>query len=79
MMDIHVQETSATSQTIVPRIKPSPKSSKLVGQFFYAPSDDGTDENLLILLHGLGLLEQNGITEQNTIDDDPPSPPPLFP
>jgi len=51
MSDIHVQETSTT---VLPRIKPSPKSSKLPGQFFYAPSDDGTDENLLILLHGLG-------------------------
>ena len=55
MANIHIQElTSASSQ---PRIKPSPKSSKLPGQFFYAPSDDGTDENLLILLHGLGLSD----------------------
>ena len=53
MTDIHVQETSTT--TSLPRIKPSPQSSKLPGQFFYAQSDDGTDENLLILLHGLGL------------------------
>jgi hypothetical protein len=53
MSDIHVQESCTT---VLPRIKPSPKSSKLSpGQFFYAPSDDGTDENLLILLHGLGL------------------------
>jgi len=51
MTDIHVQENSTL---VLPRIKPSPKSSKLPGQFFYAPSDDGTDENLLILLHGLG-------------------------
>jgi len=57
MADIHIQETSATSPTVLPRIKPSPKSSKLAGQFFYAPSDDGTDENLLILLHGLGLSD----------------------
>ena len=56
MTDIHVQETSAISQTILPRTKPSPKSSKLASQFFYAPSDDGTDENLLILLHGLGSV-----------------------
>jgi len=54
MADIHVQETSTTSQTVLPRVKPSPKNSKVPGQFFYAPSDDGTDENLLILLHGLG-------------------------
>ena len=56
MADIHVQETSTTSQTVLPRVKPSPKNSKVPGQFFYAPSDDGTDENLLILLHGLGTL-----------------------
>ena len=56
MADIHVQETSTT---VLPRTKPSPKSSKLPGQFFYAPSDDGTDENLLILLHGLGLSENH--------------------
>jgi len=51
MSDIYVQETSTT---VLPRVKPSPTSSKLPGELFYAPSDDGTDENLLILLHGLG-------------------------
>ncbi|KAF8556587.1 hypothetical protein OG21DRAFT_1408810 [Imleria badia] len=34
--------------------KPAPKSTKIPVVFSYTPSDDGTDENLLILLHGLG-------------------------
>jgi hypothetical protein len=37
-----------------PRIKPPPQSSVISAPFSYSPSDDGTDENLLILLHGLG-------------------------
>lgn len=36
------------------RVKPRPKSSSIPVPFDYCPSDDGTDENLLILLHGLG-------------------------
>ena len=36
------------------RTKSSPKAEKIQSPFFYVPSDDGTDENLLILLHGLG-------------------------
>ena len=41
------------------RVKPRPKSSSIPVSFDYCPSDDGTDENLLILLHGLGAF--NGI------------------
>ncbi|OAX36903.1 alpha/beta-hydrolase [Rhizopogon vinicolor AM-OR11-026] len=37
-----------------PRVKPAPQTSSIRTQFSYFPSDDGTDENLLILLHGLG-------------------------
>jgi len=37
-----------------PRIKPAPQSSAISTPFSYSPSDDGTDENLLVLLHGLG-------------------------
>ncbi|KAF8497583.1 hypothetical protein F5888DRAFT_299855 [Russula emetica] len=37
-----------------PRIKPPPQSSVISAPFSYLPSDDGTDENILILLHGLG-------------------------
>ncbi|KAH9829261.1 uncharacterized protein C8Q71DRAFT_718508 [Rhodofomes roseus] len=51
MSDIHLRETGG-SQT--PRTKPAPKSSAISVPFTYTPSDDGTDENLLVLLHGLG-------------------------
>lgn len=39
-----------------PRVKPPPQSSAsaISAPFSYSPSDDGTDENLLVLLHGLG-------------------------
>ncbi|KAL4076731.1 hypothetical protein V8B97DRAFT_1867225 [Scleroderma yunnanense] len=37
-----------------PRRKSPPKSSKIPVPFSYTPSDDGTDENILVLLHGLG-------------------------
>ncbi|KAH9856075.1 hypothetical protein C2E23DRAFT_501623 [Lenzites betulinus] len=48
--EITIRESSKTS----PRVKTSPKSSAIPVPFSYAASDDGTDENLLILLHGLG-------------------------
>jgi hypothetical protein len=54
MAELHVQEASTSFNASLPRVKPSPKASKIPGSFFYAASDDGTDENLLILLHGLG-------------------------
>ncbi|KZO96721.1 hypothetical protein CALVIDRAFT_549627 [Calocera viscosa TUFC12733] len=38
-----------------PRRKPAPGALPL--KYSYVPSDDGTDENLLILLHGLGDTE----------------------
>lgn len=50
MSDFHLQSTSLS------RTKPPPSLWQGTGQHFYAPSDDGTDENLLILLHGLGEL-----------------------
>ncbi|RDB17054.1 hypothetical protein Hypma_001771 [Hypsizygus marmoreus] len=53
MSDIHIRETASTSSS-TPRVKPSPKTSAIPVPFSYTPSDDGTDENLLILLHGLG-------------------------
>lgn len=37
-----------------PRTKATPQENEIPTPFFYAPSDDGTDEQLLILLHGLG-------------------------
>ncbi|KAJ4490149.1 hypothetical protein J3R30DRAFT_35633 [Lentinula aciculospora] len=36
------------------RSKGSPQLSAIPVPFSYTPSDDGTDENLLVLLHGLG-------------------------
>ncbi|KAL1695054.1 hypothetical protein GGG16DRAFT_109576 [Schizophyllum commune] len=48
--DIHLAETSDTS----PKVKPKPSKSKVPVPFAYYESDDGTDENLLIILHGLG-------------------------
>jgi hypothetical protein len=42
-----------------PRVKVPPQPSSVPVPFSYTPSDDGTDENLLILLHGLGELLSN--------------------
>lgn len=52
--DITLREVS--SGQISPRVKNPPKqgSKGISVPFVYTPSDDGTDENLLILLHGLG-------------------------
>ncbi|KAF5389584.1 hypothetical protein D9757_004085 [Collybiopsis confluens] len=50
MSEILAREANASSQ----RIKTPPKASAIPTPFSYSPSDDGTDENLLILLHGLG-------------------------
>lgn len=43
---MHIRESASPRQKTVPKNLPIP--------FMYHPSDDGTDENLLILLHGLG-------------------------
>lgn len=37
------------------KVKPAPKPGGIPLEFVYFPSNDGTDENLLILLHGLGM------------------------
>ncbi|KAF8635578.1 hypothetical protein AX15_000228 [Amanita polypyramis BW_CC] len=52
MSEIHLRETSEAEE--LPKVKPEPKSSGISVPFVYIPSDDGTDENLLIILHGLG-------------------------
>ncbi|PPQ90309.1 hypothetical protein CVT25_007894 [Psilocybe cyanescens] len=57
MSEFHVREAPTSTQDSSPRVKPTPKTSKIQGSFSYTPSDDGTDENLLILLHGLGDTE----------------------
>lgn len=48
--EIQLKESSNPS----PRVKPAPTEKGIGVPFVYNPSDDGTDENLLILLHGLG-------------------------
>jgi len=49
VLNVHLSESVES-----PRIKIEP-SSKIIGSAFtYAHSQDGTDENLLILFHGLG-------------------------
>ncbi|KAJ6591020.1 hypothetical protein DFH09DRAFT_907985 [Mycena vulgaris] len=52
--------------TPAPRVKPPPSTTAIPVPFSYAPSDDGTDENLLILLHGDGDLHVlfNGLARQ---------------
>lgn len=51
--DIHIQASS--SDATLPT-KRAPSKSAIPVPFSYMHSDDGTDENLLILLHGLGKL-----------------------
>lgn len=53
MSNIHIRQHETASNAL-PRVKPPPNASKIPVPFFYCPSDDGTDENILILLHGLG-------------------------
>lgn len=54
--EIHVHESVTSPE--VNRVKAAPKTKSIPVPFFYAPSDDGTDENLLILLHGLGTRHE---------------------
>lgn len=50
-----VQELSLSpAQRTTARAKPLPDMIAIPTEFTYFPSADGTDENLLILLHGLG-------------------------
>ncbi|KAI1795241.1 hypothetical protein LXA43DRAFT_1108146 [Ganoderma leucocontextum] len=48
--EITLRDSSNTTR----KTKPPPKTSAIPVPFVYHPSDDGTDENLLVLLHGLG-------------------------
>ncbi|KAF5334771.1 hypothetical protein D9611_012972 [Ephemerocybe angulata] len=50
MSEYHIRESPNT----VPKVKEKPKKASIPTPFSYWPSDDGTDENLLVLLHGLG-------------------------
>jgi hypothetical protein len=56
---LNVGPEAGSSTKGVPRVKPAPMAGKMPVKFSYSPSWDGIDENLLILLHGLG--EQLGI------------------
>ncbi|KAF7329778.1 Abhydrolase-2 domain-containing protein [Mycena kentingensis (nom. inval.)] len=53
MPDLHLHDVDDHA-TPRPRTKPVPSKTAIPVPFSYAPSDDGTDENLLVLLHGLG-------------------------
>ena len=50
--DIHIREFEEDLPS--PRTKEPPLTTSVPIPFSYIPSEDGTDENLLILLHGLG-------------------------
>ncbi|KAH7910803.1 hypothetical protein BJ138DRAFT_63110 [Hygrophoropsis aurantiaca] len=62
--DIHIRPVNDNTQSSssnfnsnpkpAPRTKSHPLASEIRVPFSYSPSPDGTDENLLILLHGLG-------------------------
>ena len=53
-MSAEKEITLYESSDIAPRTRPLPKPSAIPVPFVYNPSDDGKDEILLILLHGLG-------------------------
>ena len=53
-ISLHIREASKDIDISKYRLKTTPLSSKIPVPFAYSASDDGTDENLLILLHGLG-------------------------
>lgn len=50
--DIHIRDEPQDTR---PRAKKAPTAKSIPVPFSYSPSDNGTDENLLILLHGLGM------------------------
>jgi len=52
--EITVGPEATSIASTVPKDKPAPKNGKLPVRFVYHPSPDGVDENLLIMLHGLG-------------------------
>jgi len=52
--EITVGPEATSIASTVPRNKPAPKNGKIPVRFVYHPSPDGVDENLLIMLHGLG-------------------------
>lgn len=56
MSEIHIREAGPSESRL--RVKKSPQISDIPLLFSYTPSDDGTDENLLVLFHGLGACSR---------------------
>ncbi|EAU84164.1 hypothetical protein CC1G_08705 [Coprinopsis cinerea okayama7 len=54
MSQFHLQESAPDT---TPKVKEQPRKNAIPVPFSYYPSDDGTDHNLLILLHGLGAFQ----------------------
>jgi hypothetical protein len=50
-VNVTLRESSETAKV---RTKLAPQQRSIPMPFTYTASDDGTDENLLVLLHGLG-------------------------
>lgn len=53
--NVIVGPEAISSEIIAPKNKPAPQNGKMPLRFVYHPSPDGVDENLLIMLHGLGM------------------------
>lgn len=52
---VHMQSINVQQPSVSQRNKATPPNAKKVKlQFDYSPSQDGIDQNLLVLLHGLG-------------------------
>ncbi len=52
--ELYLRDAANSVDATRPKVKPPPQPTSISVPFHYFPSDDGTDENLLILLHGLG-------------------------
>lgn len=61
--ELHLKDRKSYS---TPSVKPIPQSPEIPVPFLYWSSNDGTDENLLIILHGLGRYAS--LTKKGFID-----------
>jgi hypothetical protein len=52
--NLTVGPEATSSESIAPKNKLTPQNGKMPLRFVYHPSPDGLEENLLIMLHGLG-------------------------
>lgn len=68
--ELHIREITQEARNGVnnPRVKPVPTLGEqtIPTPFSYLPSGDGTDENLLILLHGLGEFRNNRVAQDTS-------------